>query len=64
MNPFPAKAVEKILKKSKKILNIECNFSGQVDAASLPSTRALKLKIIFINMTAALCFPRRSNCGY
>ncbi|MDO8669286.1 MAG: 2-oxoacid:acceptor oxidoreductase subunit alpha [Candidatus Buchananbacteria bacterium] len=30
INPFPTKTVESILRKAKKILNIECNYSGQM----------------------------------
>lgn len=29
-HPFPSKAVEKILKKAKKIVNVECNYSAQM----------------------------------
>ena len=32
INPFPAEAVAKILKKAKHIINIECNYSGQMAA--------------------------------
>lgn len=30
LNPFPVEAVTKILKNSKKIINIECNYAGQL----------------------------------
>lgn len=30
LNPFPAKQVEKVLKSAKNVLNIECNYSGQL----------------------------------
>lgn len=29
-NPFPTKAVKKVLKKARKILNVECNYSAQM----------------------------------
>jgi 2-oxoglutarate/2-oxoacid ferredoxin oxidoreductase subunit alpha len=30
INPFPVKAVKNILRKTKSVLNIECNYSGQM----------------------------------
>lgn len=56
VNPFPAAAVEKILSKAKKLLNIECNFSGQMNNWIREQT-GLKIKNNFYKYDGRPVYP-------
>lgn len=56
MNPFPAEAVKKILGQSKKIIDIECNFSGQL-AGLIKERTGIEIKDTFVKYDGRPFYP-------